>query len=240
METAAPTLAAFFELYVGAFLAHRWGNVVERLLGPNLLPTLLHTLARIRTSFIVSGIRPELSCVANARSHGRWTSWRRPSRADQLAAHPALSNGQSQPSDAACQSPDPTNIMVCGRRPQPYRPDPSVVEAGRGAERNSRSAISATPVAQAACIASKAGCTKDLSSLDIANVAFLVGRAAVKAARGDDWTRAFRTGGPDQYQLYQQAKRRREAEAQERAAGEAKRRAEAEEQQSRAAKSHSG
>jgi hypothetical protein len=80
------------------------------------------------------------------------------------------------------------------------------------------------------------GCTKDLSSLDLANVAVVVGTTAIRAARGDDWTKAFRTGGPDQYQLYRQARRRREAEAEERAAAEVKRKAEAQEREAHAAK----
>jgi hypothetical protein len=82
------------------------------------------------------------------------------------------------------------------------------------------------------------GCTKDLSSLDLANVAVVVGTTAIRAARGDDWTKAFRTGGPDQYQLYQQAKRRRDAEAEQQAAAEAKRKAEEEEREVHAAKVH--
>jgi hypothetical protein len=151
---------------------------------------------------------------------------------------PMASQAPSRSSDAACPSQDPRNIMVCGQRRQPYRLDPSVMEAGRKAESNSRSATSAMPSAQAACSASPMGCTKDLSSLDLANVAVVVGTTAIRAARGDDWTKAFRTGGPDQYQLYRQAKRRRDAEAEQQAAAEAKRKAEEEEREVHAAKVH--
>jgi hypothetical protein len=77
------------------------------------------------------------------------------------------------------------------------------------------------------------GCTKDLSSLDLANVAVFIGTTAVRAAKGDDWAKVFRTGGPD---LYQQARRRREAEAEERASGEVKRKAEAQQREAHAAK----
>lgn len=149
---------------------------------------------------------------------------------------PAPSNVPTEPSDGACPSHDARNIVVCGQRRQPYRLDPSVMEAGREAESNGRSATSAMPSAQAACSASPMGCTKDLRSLDLANVAVVIGTTVVRAAKGDDWAKVFRTGGPDQYQLYQQARRRREAEAEERASAEVKRKAEAQEREAHAAK----
>jgi hypothetical protein len=52
---------------------------------------------------------------------------------------------------------------------------------------------------------------------------------------GNDWAAALRTGGPDEYQLYQQAKRRREADEQQKAAARVRtkaREAEREEHQS--------
>jgi len=152
---------------------------------------------------------------------------------------PTPSQVPTKSPEAACPSHDTRNIVVCGQRRQPYRLDPSVMEAGREAESNSRSATSATPSAQAACSAAPMGCTKDLRSLDLANVAIVLGTAAVSAAKGDDWTKAFRPGGPDEYQLYQQAKRRREAEAAERAAAEVKRKAEAHEREAHAAEPES-
>ena len=152
---------------------------------------------------------------------------------------PSASEVPTEPSDAACPSNDARKIVVCGERQQPYRLDPSVMEGGREAESNSRSATSAMPSAQAVCSASPMGCAKDLRSIDLANVAVVVGTTAVRAARGDDWTKIFRPGGPDEYQLYQQSKRRREAEAGGRAAAEVKRNAEAQERKAHAAKSES-
>lgn len=143
----------------------------------------------------------------------------------------AVSQVPTEPSDATCPPHDARNIVVCGQRGQPYRLDPSVMEAGREAESNSRSATSATPSAQAACSASPMGCTKDLSNLDLANVGIVLGTTVVRVIKGDDWTKVFRPGGPDEYQLYQQAKRRREAEAEQRAAAEVKRKAEAQERE---------
>jgi hypothetical protein len=62
------------------------------------------------------------------------------------------------------------------------------------------------------------GCGTGLGGLDLANAAIVIGTAAIKAAKGEDWTKDFKTGSSDEYQLYLQAKQRREAQAEERAA----------------------
>jgi len=120
--------------------------------------------------------------------------------------------------NAACQSRNAKDIVVCTQRLQPYRLDPAVNEASRQVEANSRSAIAAVPPAQAICAAQPSGCGNGLASLDLMNVAIVVGTAGVRAATGEDWTKAFKTGGPDEYRLYQEAKQMREAQDAERAA----------------------
>ena len=144
--------------------------------------------------------------------------------------NPAPSQTTRDTSDPPCSSQDARNIVVCGQRRQPDRLDPNVMEAGNEAQINSRSANTPTPAAQAAC-ASANVCGKGLESIDWANVAVVAATTAVRAAKGKDWTRVFKSGGPDEYQLYRQAQQRRQAEAQERAAAEIKRRAEEEERQ---------
>ena len=133
-------------------------------------------------------------------------------------------------SGAACSSQDAQNIVVCGQRQQPYRLDPSVMEAGYEAQINSRSANTAIPPAQAAC-ASANVCGKGPESIDWANVAAVAVTTAVRAAKGEDWARVFKPGGPDEYQLYRQAQQKRQTEVQERGAAEVKWRAEEEERQ---------
>lgn len=120
--------------------------------------------------------------------------------------------------NAACQSRDAKDIVVCAQRSQPYRVDPAVNEAGRQVEANSRSANVATPAAQAICATQPSGCGNGLASLDLMNVAIVAATAGVRAATSKDWKKAFKTGGPGEYQLYQEAKRRRDAEDAERAA----------------------
>jgi hypothetical protein len=124
--------------------------------------------------------------------------------------------------DRQCPSEEGRNILVCAQRRHPYRLDSDVLEAGRKAESNSRSATAAIPPAQAVCAASPAGCGNGLGSLDLANVAIIAGTMAIDAASGRDWLKPFRPGGPGEYQLYQQAKKMRETQETERAAAEMK------------------
>lgn len=106
---------------------------------------------------------------------------------------------------------------MCAQQRPAFRPDHDVSQAGRQAHDNSRSATVAVPAAQASCASSPRGCGTGLENLDLANVALVLGTAAVRAAKGEDWKKAFKTGGPDEYQLYLEAKRLRVARAAERA-----------------------
>ena len=143
------------------------------------------------------------------------------------ATQPALSPPSSisapsvaapEPADDACTSTDPREIVVCAQKKQGYRLDPSIMDARQEADRSSRSASAKVPAAQASCSTLPTGCGTGLEGLDLLNVAVVVGTAAVRAGKGDDWLKAFRTGGPSEYQLYLQAKQRREARQAERAA----------------------
>src|SRR4051812_23094345 len=119
-----------------------------------------------------------------------------PASTDALPAA-AASPVPAEASDAGCRSQDARTITVCAQRRQPYRLDPDVMKAGAEAKSNSRSATSATPAAQAACSSSPMGCTKDLRSLDLANVAIVLGTAAVRAAKGADWSKVLRPAATD-------------------------------------------
>jgi hypothetical protein len=105
--------------------------------------------------------------------------------------------------------------VVCGQRTQRLRLDPDVLDAQRTAERAERSTTAHAPTAQASCSALPQGCGTGLEGLDLANVAVVVAATAIKAAKGEDWKKVLRTGGPDEYQLYLQAKREREMREEE-------------------------
>jgi hypothetical protein len=113
------------------------------------------------------------------------------------------------------------------------------MEAGREVEQSNRSASSPAPAAQAVCAAQTMGCGKGLESLDLANVALVVGTAALKAVKGENWARALKPGAADEYQFYQQSKRRREAQEEERAAAEVRMKAKKAEQEAAAAHANS-
>lgn len=130
----------------------------------------------------------------------------------------AASNGTTDDKgDRACVSADPRKIVVCGERGKGYRVDPDTMEASRELSVDERSANSATPSAQALCASQPMGCGHGLESLDLANAADVIGTAVARAARGKDWIATFKTTA-DEYQLYPEAKRGREARELERAA----------------------
>jgi hypothetical protein len=129
---------------------------------------------------------------------------------------PAPVRNTTKAADGSCHPQDARDIVVCAQRRQGYRLNPSVMDAERRAEQSARSATSAPPAAQASCAASPMGCGTGLEGLDLANVAVVVGAMAVKAAKGEDWKKAFRQG-PDEYQLYLQARHQRDAREAERA-----------------------
>jgi hypothetical protein len=92
------------------------------------------------------------------------------------------------------------------------------MDAEREVKSANRSASAPMPSAQAMCSSQPTGCGTGLEGLDLANAAVVIGTAAVKAAKGEDWTTPFKRGGSDEYQLYLQVKQRREArEEQQRA-----------------------
>lgn len=128
---------------------------------------------------------------------------------------PAPPGKATKQSTEPCQPQDSRDIVVCAQRKQGVRIDTDVVTAERQSEQNARSATATMPAAQKSCSQSPQGCGSGLDGLDLMNVAVVVATTAVKAAKGEDWTKALKPGGPDEYQLYLQAKQEREAREQE-------------------------
>jgi hypothetical protein len=143
-------------------------------------------------------------------------------------AHPAPATSAApatgQAADPDCSSGNARVLVVCGQRRQGYRPDSSVLDAAGAEKRARESATSSTAQAQSICGTQPMGCAEGPAALDLANVARVVGTAAVQAAEGKDWKQPFEAG-PDEYQLYVQAKRRNAAAEAQRAAQAAKARA---------------
>lgn len=131
---------------------------------------------------------------------------------------PIVAPRESEAADGVCRSQDERDIVVCAQRRQGYRLDPSVMDAEREVKSSDRSASAPLPAAQAACSSQPTGCGTGLEGLDLANAAIVIGTAAIKAAKGEDWTRPFKMGSSDEYRLYLQAKQRREAQEEEKRA----------------------
>src|SRR3954454_3879292 len=99
---------------------------------------------------------------------------------------PEQGNGRPKVRMQDCTSQDAREVVVCSQQRRAFRLDPDISRASRQAQDNNRSATSPMPAAQASCAASPAGCGTGLESLDLINVALVVGTAAVRAAKGDD------------------------------------------------------
>ena len=128
-----------------------------------------------------------------------------------VPAAPKTTNVMADP----CRSQHSRDIVICAQRSKGLQIDTDVVDARRAAEQNARSVIATMPAAQANCSQSPRGCGTGLAGLDLANVALVVATTAVKAAKGEDWATVLKPGGPDEYQLYLQAKQEREAHEQQ-------------------------
>src|SRR3954454_23816323 len=102
---------------------------------------------------------------------------------------PEQGNGRPKVRMQDCTSEDAREVVVCAQQRRAFRLDPDISRASRQAQ-DSRSVTSTVPAAQASCAASPAGCGTGLESLDLINVALVVGTAAVRAAKGDDWKKA--------------------------------------------------
>jgi hypothetical protein len=154
---------------------------------------------------------------------------------------PAESKPPAKPADEAvkpadeaakaadrCAPPPPTTndreIVVCAQKPQGYRLNPDVMEAKREMRSGGRPKrpdrlkdTSCETVGPAGCIGAGAG-------INLIGAALTAAEMAARLSRGQEIGSMFVTDPqPTEYQLYQEAKRRREAkEAEATAAAKAK------------------
>lgn len=126
------------------------------------------------------------------------------------------------PAAAACKPPeiknDTTEIIVCAPKPNGYRLDPDVMQAKKQAKDHSGGPRKAETFADNKCASvGPQGCTG--GGVNLLAAAITAVTMATKAAKGENVGKMFVTDPqPDEYQLYQQAKREREAKEDEAAA----------------------
>jgi hypothetical protein len=132
----------------------------------------------------------------------------------------------SSDAPVADRCPDPTTtgntIVVCTQRPQGYRIDPDVLEARREMKRDhGRPVRPGGKVIPDCAHVGPAPCM--LAGVDLLAAAITAADMAKRAASGQDVGGMFLTDPhPSEYQLYQMAKARREAEEADKAARKAK------------------
>lgn len=110
--------------------------------------------------------------------------------------------------NSQCKAGAPGDVVVCGDRgPSPYRLDPTVLDAGRAKERSTNP----VRVQDRSASANLCGTVRDECGggmIPILGPALRVADAVVKAVQGEDWREAFRNG-PNDYERYEQAKRKK-------------------------------
>jgi hypothetical protein len=121
---------------------------------------------------------------------------------------PLYLSTEAAPED--CKEATGNEVVVCGERgPSPYRIDPDVLGAMRAEE---LAANPPRPPGQVAegdpCNVGPNGCPGE-GALPLMAIALTAAEMAVKAIQGEDWREPLRTG-PDDYQRYEEAKRKRE------------------------------
>lgn len=121
---------------------------------------------------------------------------------------PAQTVGAEKPKAADCKPGTGSEVVVCGERDRsPYRIDPISLEVMRqkeALEHPDRLATREPPPEACGTVSNE--CSG--GTIPLLEPALRVATAAVMAAKGEDWRQAFRNG-PSDYELYQQAKRKR-------------------------------
>lgn len=114
-----------------------------------------------------------------------------------------------------CPTPRPTvenpEIFVCVTRPEGYRIDPNIVEAERARKANKKLKRPERMVDRSCNTVGPMGC-RGGGGINLVAVAMTAAEMARRAAKGENVGEMFITDPqPDEYQLYLQAKREREA-----------------------------
>ena len=121
----------------------------------------------------------------------------------------------SQPGDRDCSAankdPNARVIVVCGPKPQGYRLNPDVLEARREMRSGGTPKSQQQRMTQGTnCAVGPAGC--QYAGINLLGAALTAAQMAARVAKGQEIGSMFVTDPhPSEYQLYQQAKTRREA-----------------------------
>ena len=113
----------------------------------------------------------------------------------------------------------PGEIVVCGTRPEGFRIDPDVMAAKRAMHGGGRPKRPERMVDNSCAVVGQAGCIGANPGINLIGVALTAAEMAARLAKGESIGSMFITDPqPTEYQLYQEAKRDREAKETEAAA----------------------
>jgi hypothetical protein len=135
---------------------------------------------------------------------------------------PAPPKPAVKPPSEPCKMPDvkqgTTQIVVCAPRVEGYRIDPDVLEAKRARKNRNKPRGPERLVDNSCASIGPMGC-RGVPAIDIVNAALALATMAQKAVKGENVGAMFITDpSQSEYQLYQEAKRRRESKEAEQAA----------------------
>ena len=134
--------------------------------------------------------------------------------------------GSAAVPDCPQRSTDSQTIVICTERPQGYRLNPDVMEAKRETKNSSRPVRPGGRVIPDCTNVGPAPCTS--AGINLIGAALTAAQIAERLAKGQEVGSMFVTDPrPSEYQLYQMAKERREAEQAQKAADDTQKAAEA-------------
>lgn len=156
------------------------------------------------------------------------------------AAAPKATPPPPAPGDRDCsqanKDPNARVIVVCGPKPQGYRLNPDVLEAKREMKNGGRPKSQEQRMQQPnSCAVGPAGC--QYAGINLLGAALTAAQMAERVAKGQEIGSMFQTDPhPTEYQLYVEAKKRREAKEAAAAAKAAQAKAQAQAQTQQPAK----
>jgi hypothetical protein len=142
--------------------------------------------------------------------------------ADPANATQVTASGEVKAADRCPTLPagaQPGEIVVCGKRPEGYRLDPDILAAKRAMHGGGRPRRPERMVDRSCAVVGQAGCIGANPGINLMGVALTAAEMAARLAKGQEIGSMFITDPqPTEYQLYQEAKRDREAKEAEAAA----------------------
>ena len=133
-----------------------------------------------------------------------------PASAEPAATDAAATGEANKPCRTQLPKEGEKEIVICVERPQGYRIDPDIKEAGRQVKRNKRKRPERFADRSCATVGPM-GC-RDGGGINLLAAALTAAEMAKRAVTGENVGEMFITDPqPDEYQLYLQAKREREA-----------------------------